>query len=249
MFHAFEGIENVRDLGGLKRADGARVREGLLFRTGRLTNATDGDIDRLRRLGISEIMDFRDASEVRRDPDREVPGAVNHHLPALPDLSKHFKPVDDPSYTAEEIHADFQRVYRYLALSTEAHEAYTRFFEILLASEGRPVLWHCTQGKDRTGVAALLLLTALGVDEETIVREYMTTNEFMQRHIDEFEASGAAQEQMAIAREVFYVFEENLRYYLHCLQVEYGTVMNFLELTLGVGPREIAALERYYLEA
>ncbi|MBR2717522.1 MAG: tyrosine-protein phosphatase, partial [Oscillospiraceae bacterium] len=161
MFLEFEGIENVRDLGGLLRADGARTRRGLLLRSGRLENATDGDLQRLAEMGLSAVVDFRDGGELDRSPDRQVPGAVFRHLPALPKLQENFRRVDDPTYTAEELHNDFRRIYRLLAQSTEAEEAYAAFFRILLASEGRPVLWHCTQGKDRTGVAALLLLTAL----------------------------------------------------------------------------------------
>ena len=248
MFLEFEGIENVRDLGGLLRVDGAKTKSGLLLRTGRLENATDGDIQRLADMGLSVVIDFRDAGELQRAPDRVVPGAAYHHLPALPDLSQHFKPVDNESYTAEEVHSDFRRIYRYLAQSVEAQEAYTEFFRILLASEGKPVLWHCTQGKDRTGVAALLLLTALGIDEETIRRDYLLTNDFTRRILAGFEQMETPPFPLDVAREVFLVFEENLKFYVNCLELEYGSVMNYLELALGVGPDEIETLERYYLE-
>lgn len=243
----FEGIENARDLGGLLRADGAKVKPGVLLRTGRLGEAADTDVARLREMGLWAIVDFRDDGEILHAPDREVTGAAYHHYQALPPLSEHFKPVNDPSYTAEEIHEDFRRIYRFLAQSNEAQEAYTAFFQVLLASEGRPVLWHCTQGKDRTGVAALLLLTALGIDEETITREYMQTNVFMQTILDSLAAMEKPPMPMDMAREVFWVFPENLALYRRCLEIEYGSVMNYLELALGIGPDEIEALERYYL--
>ena len=248
MFLDFEAIENVRDLGGLLRVDGAKTKPGLLLRTGRLENATDADIQRLEDLGLWAVIDFRDAGEVRRSPDREVPGAAYHHLPALPDLGRHFKPVDDKGYTAEEVHNDFRLIYRFLAQSNEAQEAYTEFFRLLLASEGRPVLWHCTQGKDRTGVAALLLLTALGIDMDTILRDYMLTNEFTQGLLDGFAAMEEPPFPLDVAREVFLVNEPNIRFYVNCLELEYGSVMNYLELALGVGPDEIEILEQYYME-
>ena len=247
MFLEFEGIENVRDLGGLLRLDGARTAEGLLLRAGRLTHATDGDIRRLADMGLAAVIDFRDADEVRRAPDREVPGARYINLPALPNLADNFRPVDDPTYTAAEVHTDFRRVYRYLAQSNEAQEAYSEFFRILLASEGRPVLWHCTQGKDRTGIAALLLLTALGVDESVIFRDYMLTNAFTRATLDAFAVMEDPPFAPDIAREIFLVFEENLKFYVNCLELEYGSVTNYLELALGVGPDEIETLERYYL--
>ena len=248
MFLDFEGIENVRDLGGLLRVDGRKTRPGLLLRSGRLENATDGDIRRLEEMGLYAVVDFRDGGEIRRSPDRTVAGAKYFHLPALPDLGQNFKPVDAPDYTAAEIHNDFRRIYQMLAQSTESIEAYAAFFRILLASEGRPVLWHCTQGKDRTGVGALLLLTALGIDEETIRRDYLLTNQFTQGILDGFAAMEEPPFPMDIAREVFLVFEENLRLYTGALEVEYGSVMNFLELALDVGPDEIETLEGYYLD-
>ena len=248
MFLEFEGIENVRDLGGLMRIDGAKTRPGLLLRTGRLEKATDADIQRLSDMGLAHVVDFRDASEIRRAPDRPVPGAQYHALPALPNLQQNFRPVDDPTYTAQDVHDDFSRIYRYLAQSSEAVEAYAAFFRVLLESEGRPVLFHCTQGKDRTGVAALLLLTALGVDEDTILRDYLLTNEYTGRTLAAFEQMDAPPFAPDIAREVFLVFEENLRAYRHCLEVEYGSVSNYLELVLDVGPREIERLEDFYLD-
>lgn len=248
MLLEFEEIENVRDLGGMLRADGARIRPGVLYRTGKLDRATDADIARLTALGIRHVIDFRDAGEIRRSPDREVPGAKYHSLPALPNLAENFRPVDDPTYTARDVHDDFRRVYRYLAQSPESIEAYSEFFRILLASEGAPVLWHCTQGKDRTGVAALLLLTALGIDEESIRRDYLLTNEYTGRTLDKFAAMDAPPFPMDIAKEVFLVYEENLRFYQSCVELEYGSVMNFLEIALGVGPDEIETLEQFYLQ-
>lgn len=248
MFLTFEGIENVRDLGGLVRPGGARVKSGLLLRSGKLSGATDGDIRRLADMGLFAVVDFRDKAERDRDPDREVPGAACYCLPALPDLSALFDSPEDEGFTAAQAHRDFRELYRYLALSPEAHEAYTRFFRILLASEGRPVLWHCTQGKDRTGVAAMLLLTALGFEEDAAVEEYLLTNDYMGKRLEAYAASGVSEAQAALAREVLLVFRENARFYLDCLQIEYGSVMNFVELALGIGPDEAETLERYYLE-
>ena len=248
MFLDFDGIENVRDLGGLRRADGAAVKEGLLLRTGRLTRASDADIRRLQEMGIRHVIDFRDSAEIERDPDREVPGAAHHSLPALPSLEQHFKKPDDPTYTAEEIRRDFSHIYTLLAGSPASADAYESFFRILLEDEGAPVLFHCTQGKDRTGIAALLVLTALGFDEDTIVRDYMLTNEFTGRLLREIEEMEAPPFPADAAREVFLVYEDNLRRYVRCLELEYGSVMNYLELALGVGPREIEKLEDIYLQ-
>ena len=249
MFIEFEGIENVRSLGGLTRLDGRRIKENVLFRTGHLEKATDGDIRRLAEIGVARVIDLRDMREVTEHPDRPIPGAEYRHIPALGDLQDLFKKrPDDPTMTAEEIHNDFTQLYRILAQSPHSQDAYEEFFQVLLASEGKPVLWHCTQGKDRTGIAAMLLLIALGFEEEQVVSEYMLTNVFAQKQLDALEAAGKPSKVLSFMREIFFVFQDNAQFYLNCLRLEYGSVSNFLELVLGVGPREIEKLESYYLD-
>jgi len=249
MFMEFQGIENARQLGGLTREDGARIRQNVLLRTGMLEKATDEDVRRLEELGLAHIIDFRDIREVEEHPDRPVSGAEHHHFAALGNLQTLFKKrPDDPTMTARELHHDFTQLYRFLAQSPESQNAYENFFRVLLESGGRPVLWHCTQGKDRTGIAGILLLIALGFGEEQALEEFMLTNRFAQTQLDAMIARGALSERCEFMKEIFFVFYENARFFLDCLQLEYGNVHNYLELVLGVGPKEIETLEKYYLE-
>ena len=246
MFFAFEGIENARQLGGLTRPDGARVRENSLIRTGHLGKATDGDIRQLEALGVARIIDLRDIRECRRDPDRDIPGAEYLHLPALPDLMKLLPPVIGA--TPSQARQGFHDMYRFLALSPESIDAYGAFFREILALEGKPVLWHCTQGKDRTGVGGMLLMSALGFDRESVIEEYLRTNIFAQTQLDGLRLARASEEEIALLSEIFPVFEANARYYFDCIQIEYGSVEAYLELALGLGPEDVAKLEEYYME-
>jgi len=249
MFMEFQGVENARQLGGLVRKDGRRIKKDLLFRTGHLAKATEEDIRRLEELGISHVIDFRDGAEVKKSPDRIPAGAEHHHIPALGDLRDLFKKKpDDPTMTPEEIHRDFTNLYGVLARGAESQAAYEEFFRILLASEGKPVLWHCTQGKDRTGIAAILLLGALGFDEGFAIEEYLLTNRFAQKQLAAMEQNGATERQLALLGELLPVFRENAEFYLHCIQLEHFSLRHYLELVLGVGPGEIEKLETYYLE-
>lgn len=249
MFIEFENIANARELGGMTRPDGRRIKENILLRTGHLEKASEEDIRRLEALGLAHIIDLRDEREVREHPDRPVAGAEHHHIPALGDLHDIFaKRPDDPTLTPAELHRDFTTIYRVLALSPHSQDAFEEFFRVLLRSEGKPVLWHCTQGKDRTGIAAILLLMALGFEEDAAIEEYLLTNIHANGKIDAFIASGRAQEKLDFVKELELVFEDNARYWLHCVQVEYGNVQNYLELVLGLGPDEIETLEKYYLE-
>ena len=245
MFYTFDGVENVRDLGGLTRSDGAKIRENMLFRTGHLGRASQADVQRLADWGVKRIVDMRDRRERERSPDREVPGAKSLWIPPVRDLEE---VIPIKSTVPREVRQVFHEFYRLLSLHPGAIEAYAGFFRELLAAGGAPVLWHCTQGKDRTGVGAMLLLSALGFDRETAVEEYLLTNRFAAGQMEAMRLARASQEELALMGEVFPVFERNARYYFECVDFEYGTVDNYLEMALGLGPEERAKLEEYYLE-
>lgn len=245
MFYTFDGVENVRDLGGLTRPDGAKIRENALFRTGHLGRASAADVKRLSDWGVKLVVDMRDRRERERSPDKEVPGAKNLWLPPVPDLEA---VIPIKSTVPREVREVFHEFYRLLALHPDAIDAYEGFFRELLAAEGGTVLWHCTQGKDRTGVGAMLLLSALGFDSETVIDEYLLTNRFAAGQLEAMRLARATEEELALMGEVFPVFERSARYWFDCVTIEYGTVDNYLELALGVGPQERAKLEEYYLE-
>ena len=245
MAYTFDSIENFRQLGGLTRADGARVRDGVLLRSGHLGRASDADVARLADMGLALVVDMRDKNERERHPDREVPGAQNVWLPPVPDLEE---VIPIKSTVPHEVRAVFHEFYRLLSLHPAAIDAYAAFFRKLLSSEGRPVLWHCTQGKDRTGVGAMLLLSALGFDRDTVVQEYLRTNEFATTQLEGMRLARASEEEIALMAEVFPVFEVNAQYWFDCVQMEYGSVANYLEIALDVGPDQIEKLEAFYLE-
>ena len=245
MTYSFEGIENFRELGGMVRLDGARIREGLLLRAGHLGHASEADVRRLADMSLALIVDMRDRHERDRSPDKEVPGAENVWLPPVPDLEA---VIPIKSNVPHEVRYVFHEFYRLLSLHPAAIDAYAAFFQRLLAAEGRPVLWHCTQGKDRTGVGTMLLLSALGFEEETVIGEYLLTNRFAARQLEAMRLARASEEELALMAEVFPVREENARYWFDCVRLEYGSVQSYLEMALGLDPEAIARLEQTYLE-
>ena len=174
-------VDNLRDLGGRPGHQGRPLKRGLLFRSAELSCCTPEDKAFLEELGIRLVVDFRDLDEREARPDRLPAGALYRHLPALP-LDWAYQDVPYAPMLARLFRTDlfrfFLTFYRILANSEETAAAYAEFFRLLLAGEG-PVLWHCTQGKDRAGVAAILLHTALGVDWEGCLEDYFLTNEMI----------------------------------------------------------------------
>ena len=246
MFINFDSIMNARDPGGMKTEQGTAVKGGLLLRTARLHEASDRDMSQISDMGVKYIFDFRDPSETNRTPDRDVPGAEELLLPVLPEMPD--LTASAVRYTREGRLRLFREMYITMAKSDVSAAAYGRFFETLLKSSGAPVLWHCTQGKDRTGIAALLLYTALGVPEEEIRRDYMLSNEYMKAEYETLTASGIGQEDLELLKVVFFVRESNLDAYIHTVTEECGGVAGYLREKIGLSARDISQIRKYYTE-
>ena len=244
----FEGIQNARDLGGIKTANGRTVKSGLLFRTGELERATDADIAYLRAAGLRHIVDFRDPAEVAERPDRPVPGAEHHALKTLPALPVSPTPPgeSEPPLPAdpEEI---FPELYVQLGSCAEAKTAYREFFQILLRDDGA-VLWHCRQGKDRTGVAAVLLLTALNVPLESASADYLETNVCMRALYEDLVGKYPDPAQQRMLRGVLFVRADWLDLCLDRMRAEYGGLPGYLRGALGLTGEDVENLRAIYTE-
>jgi protein-tyrosine phosphatase len=182
-----EGAHNLRDLGGYATADGRRVKWGVLYRSDALADLSDDDLAYLERLQLRHLVDFRSDLEVERDPDR---------VPDSPELRVVRRPIQgdalDPTEIRELILSGEAEPRDMEALLLAANRAFvTDFGDVYagflhdLAEPGKlPTLFHCTAGKDRAGFAAALALSALGVPRETIMRDYLRTNEFTADHTE-----------------------------------------------------------------
>ena len=184
----FRQETNFRELGGYKTQDGRTVRKGLLYRSAALGSMNERELKALEKMGIRSILDFRSRLEEAAFPDPPVPGATNYHVSAMRDNDGNdvdYSPsaillaaVKEPGFN--KVAALTKHAYSFIVFDSEA---YQKMFELLL-NEKAPLLFHCTQGKDRTGAAAILILLALGVDEKTILDDYMLTNKYRKSLID-----------------------------------------------------------------
>lgn len=245
MWITFDGILNARDLGGIPAADGRRVKAGRLLRGAGLSGASDADIERLRReYRLRHIVDLRDPAECARQPDRAVPGAEYHALPALPGLPKGGPRLGgDPDFAAI-----FAKVYEKLAASDTCCASYGAFFRILLDCDDGAVYFHCTQGKDRTGIGALLALTALGVPEAAARADYFLSNEGLREAMEHPESPGSEHWSRETREQLFFVFPKNLNIYLDRLAADWGGIDGYLRRGLGLTDADFARLRENYLE-
>ena len=163
---------NIRDLGGLAAKDGRHVKSGLLFRSSALAFFDEEELEPVRNLGIRTILDFRALKGIQKDPDPQLEGAVYYNKCAA--FQNFLDDLNSPGELASLIFDEDQAgnaidvlVSSYTASLAFSNESYKFMFDCLLAGEA-PMLFHCSNGKDRTGVAAMLILLALGIPEEIV---------------------------------------------------------------------------------
>jgi protein-tyrosine phosphatase len=179
------GAANARDLGGLANVDGRRVRAGVLFRAPALGRLTDGDVARLDALRLVEVIDLRHPHEIALVPaDRLPPGPVVTHIPIFDPDDEVFtfvaavllgQQVRERPHVGDPV-AAMIAAYRWFVTSAVGRAGFGRAVRRIAAASGRPMLFHCSAGKDRTGWLSAIVLSALGVDRDTITTDYLRTN-------------------------------------------------------------------------
>lgn len=172
-----EGGFNLRDMGGYATTDGRVVKRGVLYRSGMMSMLTEADERHLAALGIVTVCDLRRAGERERDPTRwcdssELLYWSRDYSASSGVLSELLRGSDR---TAEGMRATMLGLYREILV--DHAPSYRFLFERLLGGHV-PLLFNCSAGKDRTGVAAALILSVLGVPRDTIVEDYLLTNHY-----------------------------------------------------------------------
>ncbi len=246
---AVEGAENIRDVGGLFTQRGEQVRWGLLYRSGSLSEIEEDDFDRLAALNIKTICDFRTDTEVTQDPD-QWPNLAQIRTVRLPigndslDSKTVMKQINEPDFDADRFMEKANR--EFVLLHSDRFRA---FMSLVLEKRNYPLLYHCSAGKDRTGIASALILSALGVERASIMQEYLLSNYYLH-------AVGEDKLQQAA---IFYdIDQDKLRALMNVkanyiqaafstIDSLYGGVDQYLCQQLGVCKAEVAQLKRQLL--
>lgn len=260
------GVPNARELGGYVLPDGRRVKRGLLIRTGELMRAADSDVDRLsNRYGVKLLFDFRNQTEAQHHPDREIPGAKHIWLPTLDPVSgvetealwqkigriglEEFISVNA---AAPEVKRFASTFYTAMVDNEYTQVQYAAFFQSILNCPDGAILWHCSQGKDRTGLGAAFILAALGADRELILQDYRISNEVYAKDLAPLHLRvrelGGGQEEEGIVTTFIGVYEPLFLDALNLIDSKYGGMQNYLREILMLSEDDIATLKARYLE-
>lgn len=259
-------ISNARELGGYKTRDSKTVREGVLLRTAALTDASQEELNSLiRDYNLSAVIDLRASCELAEEPEPVLDRVAQYNFRIMDeqmmaeraagiylvladpnvDPVKRMTAILEAGVISDQMYVEF--------LQGETGKAgYREFFRVLLETpEGSGVLWHCTNGKDRTGVAAMLLLGVLNVDEKTIMEDFLLTNTFFEEEITAMRKQlstyisdeAMLEELMVTGKGVHAPYMQNAIDYIN---ENYGDIPGYVKAELGLTDADITKLQALY---
>lgn len=254
------GVANARRVAGYPAAGGRKVRGERLLRTGALGGATAEDLERLAgQYRVQYVVDFRSAFERGNALDPEIPGAVHLDIPLLEESGDSAAGAAAAGGMADPAKAILQyalsgkleNLYLDMAMSEFSQQGFKRFFDLLLDCREGAVLWHCTGGKDRTGLAGYLLLYTLGVLEADCMEDFLLSNRFLQDSIEAMDRmaarEGCTEAERAAVRSLAGVNRDYLQKALDGIRARYGSLDRYLEERIGLDAEKVRALRDGYL--
>ncbi|GEO65369.1 tyrosine-protein phosphatase [Companilactobacillus nantensis] len=241
-----EGAINLRELGGYPTKDGTTIKYNKLLRSGDISNLTGKSLAYLKKYGLKYVVDFRSNDEQRNWADT---------------TSDFYKIYSDPVYplkgNGDKLAGILNRnsynylgmIYQSVVLDTRGQQAYKLFFDLLLHNDqpDTALLFHCAAGKDRTGIGALLILKALGVDDETITKDYLLTNLMYESdyEIDKIlndKSGNQSVNKMNMSKADL----ESITSVYEAIDHYYGSFENYLDKALDIDADKLARLKDIY---
>jgi protein-tyrosine phosphatase len=261
------GIANARELGGYVIGD-KKIKNGLLLRTATLCQASPEVIDILQnKYHVENVIDLRMSDEQQYLPDPAIPGAKNTHIPVIelsdmnkdadPELMKIYSDPRTDRFTLFEMSYEYgmitDQLYIDFVLADRGLKGWRQFFSTLLSTDDdRAFLWHCTDGKDRTGCAAMLILSALGADRKTVLHDYLLTNDYAAQKLEAIQQKVAPMNMPPDKLDLLTfmsggVLAPYMNNILDTIIKEYGSVETFIAKELNIGNDGLELLRNRYL--
>ena len=218
---------------------------GALFRSDRLSDLTDGDLEELGSYGIRTVVDFRTEAEAARDASRLWSTVTTHApLPIGDEIAQQHEFVERLRMGEITKVTDDDVADSYREILEKHHERYAAFMTLAIDVEHLPLLFHCTAGKDRTGLAAAIILEACGVERETVLDDYELTNELRaHRRIEQLRPSlEAAGVDVDAVRPALSAPRPAMQSALAHLDASHGGAAGYITHTLGLGADGVETL-------
>lgn len=253
---------NTRDLGGMPAANGRKIKREKLIRSGKLYKLPEETVNKLQKMGLKTVIDLRIFTEIEEYPDTVIEGAEYVHLPVLctvtPGITREKSMTRTMAIESRRIKREFGNadnymiaMYKTVLLSEEPVALLKKCLRLIIDNDGC-ILWHCSGGKDRAGIVAMLIESLLGVDEKIIVEDYVASHRF-QRAKFFWNRFGLVIAPLVprfkkilfgmMAAKPVYITET-----INALKEKYGSVQEYCKQVLDITDQDIATLREKYLE-
>ena len=240
-----QGAINFRDIGGYKTADGHEVRWGKVYRSASINKLTDQDMETMKDKHIHTVIDFRGHAESAAAPDRLLPNtdytlcyagsdSIGNDMKSMVAMFKQGNMLDK-MYGTEGVQYFGAR--------------YKPMFQKLLGlKDDESILYHCTGGRDRTGLATVFLLRILGVPEAKIEEDFVASNVYLGNMMNGYmkqlaQATGKTEQELA---DEMKLRPELIQKTFKAIDAKYGSFDVFAQKELGIGKKEVAVLKKKY---
>lgn len=265
------GMYNFRDMGGYPGKDGRRVKWGMLYRGDHLYNMKPEGVSYLDAVGLHSVIDFRGYQECEAYPNKLGDNDIKeyHFIPdgkiaAFAGSLQNGESMDHHDmqieFAREQVKKDPDMAARSMmnqqvefVNNPASQKAYHDTLALIAETDAAPLYFHCKGGKDRTGYAAMLLLTILGVEESVIMYDYLLTNRARekknQRYLENFRKM--AQGDEAVAQYLFALFKTEEAYLNAAIQEikqNHGSIMSYIKNVLHISDKQIQIIQSLYLE-
>ncbi|SNU08930.1 protein-tyrosine phosphatase [Lachnospiraceae bacterium] len=269
----FQSLHNIRDLGGMKTTSGKAIKEGCFIRCGHLSEISASDEKKLQEL-VDIIVDFRSDKEREEKPDKVIEGISYVHIPIVDSLTAGvtrekrsdkdiiarlaMDPVTAKKYLCEMYIAfagdySVSQYSKFIKLILDACREKAESSDDSVSSSKGAVLWHCTAGKDRAGIASVIIEEILGVSRKDIIEDYLSTNIYLEADIHFL--TNFVKEQAGIEssmadealRLLFGADKDYIESYYKAIEEKYGDFGNFIREGLGLSENDMAALCQLHL--
>jgi len=243
---ALQGAANFRDLGGYTTKNGKHVKWGEVYRSADISKLTDADLAELKKLNVDYDVDLRGHQESAQAPDKLNPGMDYILSPAGSDNINWMKEMSQiKGNQGDSLMVSYYSNTQYLA------ERYKPLFDKLLnLPDGQSLVFHCSAGKDRTGIGSALFLYSLGVPYDTIMSDYLASNYYRKDVNAKLSAQMIQYMHMdpEVAKSMAGVKKEYLDATFNAIIKQYGSVDDYLKTQLGLDDEKIALLKKKFLE-
>ena len=251
---------NTRDLGGIPTADGV-IKKGKLIRSGKLYKIPDSTVNALKAMNVKTVIDLRIPTECEEAPDTLWEGVNYVHLPVLctatPGITREKSMQKTMAIESRRIKDEFGsadnymiEMYRSVLFSEEPKKLLSQALRLIIDNEDC-ILWHCSGGKDRAGILAMLVEGLLGVDEKIILQDYVASHYF-QRARFFWNRAGLviAPLYLRFKKILFGMMAAKPSYMkapINDMKRKYGSITGYCKAELGVTDEDIATLKEKYV--